>query len=135
MSGPLVSALPAQLRQMALSCGITAVMTFIRWRGNTRYYVPRSAVGDNHELVLRLGRQAAEWLIANHGGETMMVPRAVDMLRDQRNREIWALKDQGKSAAEIGLQYGLHERQVWRIFAERPSSDEQPRANGTRELF
>lgn len=133
MPGPLVSALPAQLRQMAVSCGIAAVMNFIRWRGNTRYYVPRSALPDSHELVLRLGRQAADWLVGNYGGETMMVPRAVGLLRDQRNREIWALKDQGKSAAEIALLCGLHERQVWRIFAERPS-DERPVAL-TRDLF
>lgn len=135
MAGTLVAALPAQLRQMAAACGITAVMTFIRWRGNTRYYVPRCGVPDTHELVLRLGRPAADWLIANHGGETMIVPRAVDMLRDQRNCEIWRLKDEGKSAAEIGLLYGLHERQVWKIFAERPRAAGRQRATGTRDLF
>lgn len=114
-----LAALPAQLREMAAACGVPAVMQFIHWRGDTRYYVPRGQVPDTHELVIRLGRAAADWLVATHGGETLIVSRAVDMLRAQRNREIWDLKDQGKSVAEIALSYGLHERQVWRILATR----------------
>jgi hypothetical protein len=130
MSGSLAAALPAALRHMASECGLAAVMTFIQWRGNSRYYVPRARVGDSHELVIRLGRRAADWLVANHGGETMIVPRAVDMLREQRNREIRALRGQGKSAAEVALQYGLHERGVWRIWAEGECNDEPERTQG-----
>lgn len=122
MPGSLLAALPAQLRQMALACGIEPVMMFIRWRGNTRFYVPQSRQEDSHELVVRLGRKTADWLIAHHGGETLIVPRGVDLLRDQRNAEIWRLQDEGRSAAEVALRYGLHERQIWRIFADRPRS-------------
>jgi Mor family transcriptional regulator len=116
------AALPAAFRHMAADCDMAAVMSFIQWRGNTRYYVPQQAVADNHELVIKLGRKAADWLVANYGGETMVVPKGADMMRRQRDGEIRAFQGK-KTAAEVARVYGITERHVWRIWAEGESLD------------
>jgi Mor family transcriptional regulator len=125
MSGAFHYALPQQLREMAQAVGISAVMTLVRWRGGVQFYVPQK-VSAEHELVRKLGKRAAEWLVKNLGGDYLLVPRAVAMLRAQRDAEIVKRLNAGETAKELALEHGLHERQIWKIRA-----DGVRRRNGT----
>lgn len=62
--------------------GIDAARALVRHFGGRQLYVPRNAMPDNHELVVAIGRAAAEVLRDAYGGEILIVPVGRDLRLD-----------------------------------------------------
>lgn len=62
--------------------GIEAAKSFVRHFGGRRLYIPAERLPDNHELVIAIGRPAAEALSQVHGREYLIVPMGRDLRLD-----------------------------------------------------
>ena len=80
--------------------------------GGTYLSVPRRYRGD-HPLAVLLGADAASRLIGHYGGLRVYI--ATYAARDRRNDELRRGHQAGTSVAALAREYGMSERQVWRI--------------------
>lgn len=77
-----------------------------RW-GNRELNVP-VRVRDTDPLVLTLGRDAAEKLVAVFGGQRLTVPAEASALLEQRNDAIYhECESLGRSQQEVAIEFGL----------------------------
>ena len=83
--------------------------------GGTYLSVPRHYRAD-HPLVLLLGADAATRLIDRYGGLRVYI--ATSAARDRRNDELRRGHQAGASVAVLAREYGMSERQVWRIIRD-----------------
>lgn len=111
--------LPASARDLAGLIGLPATLRLVEgWGGVMRLYVPK-AVPQDHELARALGLEAARALSRVFGGDYLpSVPRCADALRQARNRALLRRRAEGASPATLALEFGLTERQIWRLLAE-----------------
>jgi len=111
-----LSLLPEALRRLAEEVSLHVAVRLTEWRGGTRVWIPIKPVPAGHELQRRVGREAADWLVAEYGGDWLDVPRAAQWLRAQRNARIRA-DSEHMSTRELALREGLTERRIWAILA------------------
>lgn len=98
--------------------GLHATMKLVETHGGVRLYVPKLALGDDHPLILQIGRTAAEKLQSMYGGEPHFdIPKAERALRAVRDAEIRA-KRPHTSVRLLALDYRLTERQIRTICGE-----------------
>jgi Mor family transcriptional regulator len=105
---------PGILYEIVQNIGEEATAKLIAKHGGTSFYVP-SRMFLNHALARLLGLEAAQYLAAEYGGLTVEIPRAVSVLRDQRNRLIRADLATGLSQHECAIKYKLTTRTVRKI--------------------
>lgn len=88
-------------------------------------------------LIGIMGPEAAETFIATYAGERLTIPRCVQALRDERDRQIIADYDAGQSVPLLAGKYTLTERQIRTILKRVPGevvSGLQPKATDDRQL-
>lgn len=118
--------LPLSLREMASAVGLQPVIELAAWRGGISLYVPHT-LSASHPLSDHIGAIAALWLVYNHAGEVINVPRAASYLRGRRDQAIRSRHAAGASAAHIAQAYGLTERHVWCILSAAGVAPAPPR--------
>jgi hypothetical protein len=124
--------LPGVLDDLAITFGFSTALALTRWRGGTRLYIPRTITND-HELVRRIGRPAAEWLSKTYATDYIDIPRAYDYMLCVRNAEIRRKhRLLNVTGPKLALEYGLTERQIWTILA---GSDDEPTDNPQLDLI
>lgn len=104
--------------------GLPATLKLAAWRGGMRLYVPNPMPPD-HELVQRLGHEAAQWLSREFAGTKLMVPKASAYLRAARNARMREQHAAGVSIRQLCQQEGLYESQVCRILAGSTAEPKQ----------
>jgi hypothetical protein len=120
---PDVSHLPDSAQRLVALIGLPATVVLVEKHGGkeVRLYVRGDSVKRLGEVI---GQQAAERLHDYFGREPFDVPRCTAALKGLRNTKIHATYDQmtataglsGRTAVHtIVEQFGLTERQVWRI--------------------
>jgi hypothetical protein len=62
--------------------GIEAAKSLVKHFGGRRLFVPKLPMRDNHEIVIALGRRAANVLQAEYGGEHIVAPMGRDLRLD-----------------------------------------------------
>lgn len=62
--------------------GIEAAKKFVSHFGGRRLKVPKNPLPDNHELVVAIGRRAADVVHDEYGGEQLVVPMGRDLKLD-----------------------------------------------------
>lgn len=106
---------PGILYEIVQKIGEEATTKLIeRYGGLTALYIP-VRMDRNHALVRLLGQEAAQCIAAEYGGLTVEIPRAVSVLRDQRNRLIRADLAAGLSQNQCAQKYQLTVRSVRKI--------------------
>lgn len=106
------------LDELSDGMGMAATLKLAAWRGGRRLFVPVQLPPD-HELIARLGPEAALFMCERFGGVFLKVPAAAGHLRALRNARIQQEHADGKSLLSIAFDEGLDERQVCRIVATR----------------
>ena len=103
---------PGILYEIVQKIGEEATAKLIeRYGGLSALYIPARMAPDN-ALVRLLGQEAAQCLAAEYGGLTVEIPRAMSVLRDQRNRLIHADLAAGLSQNQCAQKYRLTARSV-----------------------
>lgn len=120
-----VEELPASLRELVEVIGLPAALALVEHWGGIRLWVPVE-LRDDHPLIARLGRDAAERLVQHYAGETISVPRCAAALRRMRDRRIRE-RYQHETAASLAREYGCTERWIWYVVS-RAGEDNDPQA-------
>lgn len=95
-----------------------AALGLLNFRGE-RVYIPKNLSTD-HELVERVGQEAAIKLCSLFGGEVLFIPRAA-VAKLHRNLQI--LEDAHTlSVVQLARKYGLGERQIYNLLRVLMSS-------------
>ena len=115
-----VSLLPQSLQEIAEVIGLMAVLKLVDRYGGRRICIPRR-LEPGHPLIEVLGQRQAAALVQTYALERIHVPNAARALVSARDKEIRRLKAQ-QSVTSLAEDFGLTERQVYRILAEEPDS-------------
>lgn len=67
---------------VANAAGVGAARNLVKHFARRRLYVPRERMPDNHEIVVAIGRRAADALRDEFGGEHIIVPVGRDLKLD-----------------------------------------------------
>lgn len=119
--------LPATAAELAEVIGLAALTALVECRGGTVLHVPQPHyLRDDHPLVLALGWNAARTLADHYQRERIDVPRCVEAVRAARDAEIHRLTEEGWSARQLALRYGLTERAIKYIRARVRDTAEPP---------
>lgn len=110
-------ALPGVLAEIATVAGEAAAIAISARVGGLRVYIP-AKVNDSHWLVEAVGREKADRICQQLGGDRHVFPLASggayrSMARDIARR-VHELDKAGKSSAEIARSVGLTQRAVHR---------------------
>lgn len=108
--------LPQSLQDIADVIGIAATLKLVERYGGRRLCVPRR-LDPGHELISVLGQRAATALVSTYALERISVPSAGRTLVAERDKEIRARKGR-QTVSGLAEEFGLTERQVYRILAE-----------------
>lgn len=76
--------------------------------GGQRFYIPKK-VKDNH-FLLRYGKDFYNWIISNHGGETIIFPCGMNSIYKRNNIQAGILAERCYSSNEISSRLGMHHR-------------------------
>jgi len=117
--------LPAGLQELRELIGLPATLTLVEHYGGIHVKVP-SRYFDTNELVRVVGHKATSLLVRRYGGTTLYIAKADGVLRALRNMEIAARFDGGARAHRLAREFGLSERQIWKIL-NRPETLRGPR--------
>jgi len=110
--------LPRILQDLAELIGLQLTMRLVEEYGGIRLYIPKCDMADDHALVKLIGREAAEKLQREYGGEPHMdIPLALASVRAVRNAEIRAARPH-KSASHLAREYRTTERNIRLICGE-----------------
>lgn len=114
-----VDLLPYALQDLVALIGLPPTMLIVEKHGGTRLYIPKNEMADDHPLIKLIGREAAEILQRNYGGEPHMdIPLALRQMRAVRNAEIRA-KRQHTSSSKLARDYRTTERNIRLICGEQ----------------
>lgn len=123
--GICVEDLPESLRDLQALIGLPATMQLVKRWGGLRIKIP-SQYHDDHELVRVAGHLAMVKIVQAHAGCNLYIPRALTALLAIRNVQMLTRHEGGESAAKLALEFGMSERQFWKI-AKRPEALRVPR--------
>lgn len=112
--------LPTSLRRIARLSSVGAAVQLARAFGGRYLYVPQQTRHD-HPIALAVGLAAAHAISGEWGGGWLYVPRENFVDRKRRDTEIRARFEGGDPASALADEYGLSNRQVWRICAKETS--------------
>lgn len=119
--------LPASLDEVLEVIGEAATLQLVKAFGGTTQRLPaiRNATDEN-DLAKVIGKEMLHKLIATIGASRYVyIPRCVDGLRNQRDREIVRRYADGDSVEKLALDNGLSDRQVWNILKKTEMDDGQ----------
>lgn len=127
----------APLEELVRALGLPAALRLAERFGGTRVYLPRpEAMHVEHPVAAAVGLEAARALCRLWRQEQPYIPRALLILRHERDRAL--LEDAGElSVARLARKYGLAERQVYYILARGLPEDPAAAAasSGQKTLF
>lgn len=126
-----VSLLEPLLREFVRLIGLEATMAIVEKHGGTLLSIPRKA-GANEDLVALIGADKAAILGKEYGGERPLIPKALDALRDMRDRQIREQRER-YSMRELARRYRLGERRIRQITSS--GGDEPPVPPPQARLF
>lgn len=139
---PDLSHLPASAQCLVAVVGLPAAMQLVDKHGGKTLRLYQS--GESIERVTAaIGTVAAGQLLDYFGSDPFIVPKCRDALNDVRNARIHAEYDrltQGErrsgrdSVHRLVEQFGLSERQVWRILNQVSRPAPAPRATDPRQM-
>ncbi len=120
--------LPGLLEEIADVAELPAALAIAREKGGARAYIPARAP-DDHWLTQCVGREAADKICAHFAadgrGIELLIPIGPAGNRGQLVQQIYLMLDQGRSAADIARELGIHERTARRHRKKR-GEDRQP---------
>ncbi|MGH6887965.1 MAG: hypothetical protein ACREHF_02010 [Rhizomicrobium sp.] len=108
--------------------GIEAAKKLVRHFGGRRIYVPSRPMADNHELVVAIGRRAAEVLQDEYGAESIVVPVGRDLRLDIAADAIGQASGGKRHAIvkALGVSYSSAKRILRRLRSELPRDPAAP---------
>lgn len=107
-----VDALPTSLQDIAETLGVRVALKLIENFGGTEQKFPKKP-GDDHPVLVALGKQDGVALCNYLSGGTLYIPHA--RKRANLQQQILALRAQGKNAPEIARALGISQRWVRRM--------------------
>jgi len=102
------------LQELEQVIGLKAVLSLVEAFGGTRTYIPHSA-DETHDIVQKIGLEAASKLSGYCGGERLEIPLASKYKKLQRDHEIYRMKKSGTCVTEIAKQFGINRRKVFEV--------------------
>lgn len=114
---PRVADLAKSLQPVAEMFGVPAAQTLVREFPGTVLRVPRTWREDLD--LNRAGIELAQEMCRVFGGEHLLIPKTL-LTMEARHREVYALAERRRTAAQIALETGFAERQVRRILNSGP---------------
>lgn len=119
-------ALPEIVQDLERIVGLATALAIVeRWPG-VHVHIPKEVPDDpKHWLIQTAGRDGAQKIIDVFCGETIVIPRCVQLLRSRRDHMLVEQYSAGKSARDLALEFGVTERHVWRILADGPADERQ----------
>lgn len=120
-------ALPESLAEIIDAIGIGATLKLVEAYGGIRCYIPgEDTLRDDHSLVRAIGTEAACKLARLFQSEFIEPPRATAYLRAMRDA---AIREglENASAAQLARKFGTTRRNIFRIKAADPGTDDQQR--------
>jgi DNA-binding transcriptional regulator LsrR (DeoR family) len=123
---------------VAKAGGIEAARKLVQHFGGRRLYVPRTPMADNHEIVIGIGRRAAQVLQDEYGAESIIVPVGRDLKLDIAAEAVEKAAG-GKRAAiaqALGVSYSTAKRILRKLRKEFPGTAPapQPRKRDPRQI-
>jgi Mor family transcriptional regulator len=110
--------LPYIVQDFAHLIGLPLTMRIVEQYGGTRLYIPKGELADDHSLVKLVGREAAEKLQKQYGGDAHQdIPLALAATRAVRNAEM-RRKRKHASASQLAREYNTTERNIRMICGE-----------------
>ncbi|MBF0153407.1 MAG: hypothetical protein HQL64_06690 [Magnetococcales bacterium] len=106
--------LPVSLQNIVDLIGINKTLCLVEKWGGSSLPVLRH-IKENHQLVKLLGTEAITSLANHFGSERFYIPRAVKILRQQRNREIRAAYDSGMTGDQVARKFKISATMIWKI--------------------
>jgi len=120
--------------------GIEAAKKLVQHFGGRRIFVPKNRMADNHEIVVAIGRRAADVLQDEFGSEHLVVPKGRDLRLDIAADAV-AGAPNGKRAAiarALGVSYPTARRILRKLRSELPHDGHgpgiTPRRNDSRQI-
>lgn len=124
--------LPESAKQLINEIGRGPALKLIKARPGIRVYVPYVLTVD-HSLVKILGEADAAELVRVAAGEQFKVPACVQFRHAARNRRIRRRHAAGEKIADLCLEFGMTESQLWHICSGKPwKSGAESRIDATR---
>lgn len=108
--------------------GIEAAKGLVRKFGGRRIYVPSGTLPPNHELVVGIGRAAAEALCSEFAGEYLVVPVGRDLKLDIAAEAVEKSKGRARYAIveALGVSYSTAKRILRKLKREIPRDAAAP---------
>jgi DNA-binding CsgD family transcriptional regulator len=110
----LRSCLPWRFRDLTHRMSVPGLIGLIETMGGTRVYI-RKAPATTSKLAALLSREDFAALRDEVAGEEIAIPRAADLRRRLRNRQVVALLASGVSTSAVARRFAMSERNVWWI--------------------
>ena len=127
--------LPASVLQIIDLVGLAPALALVQaFAGNVIKIPVNSGLGGHmrERLVMIMGGQAADQLIAAYGGERLAIARCVKAMRDARDRQIIDDYDRGHPVSALTAKYLLTDRQIRTILKRSPGESAIALAEGYR---
>lgn len=114
--------LPRVARDLVDLVGMTAALALINAYPGVTIDVPRGVRDCQMLRRLRgiMGAEAADKFVQHHAGNPFTVPMCKAAMRDARDAEIISRVDSGEAPWKVALEFGMHERSVWRVLKRSP---------------
>lgn len=112
------------LRDWVRLIGVNATLAIVEKHGGTLLNIPIKAE-ENADLVALIGADKAAILGREYGKERPLVPKALDAIRELRDRQIRAQRDH-KSMRQLAREWGLGERRIRQITSSDPAPVSPP---------
>lgn len=119
-----IALLEPLLRHWVQLIGVNATLAIVEKHGGTLLNIPIKAE-ENADLVALIGVDKAAILGREYGRERPLVPKALDAIRELRDRQIRAQRDQ-KSMRQLAREWGLGERRIRQITSSDPTPVSPP---------
>lgn len=114
--------LPAAAHELIEVIGLQACINLVASRGGQEFKVPEVIGGESREwkrLVDAVGYDAATKLVERCAGTAVYVPMCKAALREERDRTILQLREDGASLDALGSQFNMTRRHLFRIIKSR----------------
>ena len=118
----ILDALPGVLREVAQATGLGAALKLAGEFGGTEIWVPEKMTPD-HRLARALGIDAAAAVVALYGMGHLLVPLGPLADAGRKRREIMAMIEKSRPAAEIARVLRCHVRTVYRTKSRSVAGD------------
>jgi hypothetical protein len=104
--------------------GIEAAKALVKHFGARRLYIP-NLMPDNHEIVLAIGRRAADVLRDEYGGQLIVVPKGRDLRLDIAADAIASAPSARRAAIAraLGVSYWHAKRILKQLRSDLPRDD------------